>query len=149
MIRFILISLICFLSLNSLLATEDEGLKKVMELINVERLAAGKPALEVAPELMGVAWEWSYRLAQDQRLKHRKDLLALCEKYNYRFMNENLHLNITEFDPEKVVKSWMNSPAHMRNLLESKITLMGVGYSKSKDGTIFVVFNGAARAPAE
>ncbi|MDZ4788492.1 MAG: CAP domain-containing protein [Blastochloris sp.] len=127
-------------------APDDPGLTKLMELINVERVALQKAPLEIAPELMGLAWEWSYRISQEKRLSHRKNLLELCEKYDYRFMNENLHLNLTgEFEPEKVVASWMNSPAHKRNLLEDKIKIMGVGYSRGVDGNLFVVFNGAAR----
>jgi uncharacterized protein YkwD len=136
-----------FLGFSSLQATEDEGLKKLLELINQERVAQGKAVLQESAELMGVAWEWSYRMAKEKRLSHRKNLLELCEKYDYRFMNENLHMELSEFDPEKTVKSWMESPAHKRNLLEDKISLMGVGYSKAEDGTIFVVFNGAARTP--
>jgi uncharacterized protein YkwD len=135
-----------FLGLAQLPATEDESLKKLLELINQERVAQGKIALKESPELMGVAWEWSYRIAQERRMTHRRNLLELCEKYDYRFMNENLHMNLSEFDPAKVVQSWMNSTNHKRNLLEDKITLMGVGFSKAVDGSVFVVFNGASKA---
>lgn len=143
---FLCVWMALFLGLVGLPATEDEGLKKLMELINQERVAQGKVALQVSPELMGVAWEWSYRIAQDRRMTHRKNLLELCEKYDYRFMNENLHMDLSEFDPANVFQSWMGSPNHKRNLMEDKITLMGVGYSKAADGSIFVVFNGTAKA---
>jgi uncharacterized protein YkwD len=132
--------------LNSGQATENQGLVKLIELINQERKTQGKLPLEKNPALMGVAWEWSYRIAQEKRLTHRKNMLELCEKYHYQFMNENLHLNLSEFDPEKVVQSWMASVSHRRNLLEDRITLLGVGYSQADDGSIFVVFNGAAPA---
>jgi uncharacterized protein YkwD len=140
------IGMVFFLGLGVLSATEDEGLKQLVVLINQERVTAGKKELIVAPELMDIAWEWSYRIAKERRMTHRKNLLELCEKYDYRFMNENLHMTLSDFDADKVVASWMNSTNHKRNLLEDKITLMGVGYSKAEDGSIFVVFNGAAKA---
>ncbi|NJK93251.1 MAG: CAP domain-containing protein [Blastochloris sp.] len=143
--QLILLGLVLFTVLPDLQGTEDEGLKSLMQLINQERVKAGKKELVMSPDLMGIAWEWSYRMSKEGRLKHRKNLLELCEKHDFRFMNENLHLNLSEFSAAKVVKSWMESPAHRRNMLEDKIALMGVGYAKAGDGTVFVVFNGAAK----
>ena len=47
---------------------------------------------------------------------------------NYRSAGENIAAGQTT--AESVMKSWMNSPGHKKNILSPNFTHIGVGYAK-------------------
>jgi uncharacterized protein YkwD len=47
---------------------------------------------------------------------------------NYRSAGENIAAGQTT--AESVMKSWMNSPGHKKNILSPSFTHIGVGYAK-------------------
>lgn len=60
--------------------------------------------------------------------------------YVYAHAGENLAIHFT--DSEEVVEAWMNSPAHRKNIVDSKFTEIGVGTAKGTyEGydTVYVV----------
>jgi hypothetical protein len=60
--------------------------------------------------------------------------------YQYRYAGENLAVNFSESGD--VVKAWLNSPAHRRNIFDRRFTEIGIGTATGTyDGraTVFIV----------
>ncbi|MNR50485.1 Cysteine-rich secretory protein family protein [compost metagenome] len=52
----------------------------------------------------------------------------MMDAYNitFRYAGENIAKG--QRTPEEVVKDWMNSPGHRKNILNPHYTMIGVGY---------------------
>lgn len=50
--------------------------------------------------------------------------------YSYRYAGENLAIDFA--DTEDIIKAWLNSPSHRRNLLSSRYTEIGVAVASGK-----------------
>lgn len=85
-------------------------------------------------DLMAHAQEWAYNMAQENRLYHG-DIFKIMD-LGFSSASENIahgQENTTE-----VMKSWMLSPGHRGNILNSSFTDIGCGVEMSQEsGRLF------------
>ena len=106
---------------------------RIIELVNVQRMAAGLPSVTVNPTLMVEAQRFSAVQADLGRLSHRgNDGTTAGQRftragYNWRNYGENLAAGQTT--AERVVAAWMNSPTHRGVILHAQMTEIGIGHT--------------------
>ena len=121
----------------------NEYAAEVFRLANIERKNAGlsdfsadaaltKAAVTRAKELI--------KLFSHERPDGRSCFTAYAEcKVSYRAAAENIAAG--QKTPESVIESWMNSPGHKANILNSKYGHLGVGVAVDSDGKIYWSMN--------
>lgn len=106
--------------------------KKVVDLTNQERAKNGLPALKVDLTLSKMAHEKSRDMSANGYFSHTSPTYGspfdMMKKYgiSYRSAGENIAMG--QRTPEEVVKAWMNSEGHRKNILSSNFNYIGVGY---------------------
>jgi len=107
--------------------------QKVLELVNQERAKAGARPLRMADDLCDAANVRARELAvlySHTRPDGRMWVTAIDTKN--RVCGENAAAG--QATPENVMKSWMESPGHRKNILRSEYRELGVGYYASAQG---------------
>jgi uncharacterized protein YkwD len=89
------------------------------------------PELIQDPKLMEYAQQWAVEMSADQKLYHSKMTNIL--RLGYNNVGENIAAG--QKDTASVMRSWMISPGHRRNIMGKSFTHIGCGYATSKDGT--------------
>lgn len=120
--------------------TADE--RRMVELVNQERAAAGLPALKVNLELVKVARLKAQDMVANNYFGHTSpnygSPFAMMKQsgITYRTAGENL---AGAPDVEMAHKNLMNSPGHRANILNGSFTQVGIGVAEgSPYGKIFV-----------
>lgn len=100
---------------------------------NREReINGGLGVLKEDEELNNRAQNWAEHMAKSGSLYHSS---LNMKGTSYALMGENIAKG---FDtPEEVIKGWMNSPGHRRNILEKKYTHAGFGVARDTRGKIW------------
>ncbi len=110
----------------------EQLIKRVVELTNIERRQAGLPALKYDPVLAAAAQKHSVDMAMQDYFEHEgSDGSSVSERvsamgYKWSFVAENLQGGGDT--PEEAVQRLMNSPGHRKNILNPKAQEIGVGY---------------------
>lgn len=106
----------------------------VLDLVNRERTKAGLKPLSLSEKLDTAADKYSKRMANGDFFAHKDPnsgstvaTRVTAEGYKWRNVGENIAAGYST--AEEVVKGWMNSPGHRRNILNPKFTHMGLGYT--------------------
>ncbi len=103
--------------------------KKVCEIVNQEREAAGQPSLEWDETLAACASKRAEELVEQfsHSRPDRTSCFTIYQDYNvsYRAAGENIAKGQTS--PEHVMNSWMNSSGHKDNILNKNYGKIGVG----------------------
>ena len=83
--------------------------------------------------LMKYAQRWSNKMAVQDKLFHSnmRDIMSL----GFDGVSENIAYG--QKSPESVMKTWMNSPGHRNNILNSKMSEIGCGMSLSPNGRLY------------
>lgn len=107
--------------------------KEVVRLVNIEREKIGVAPLKLHTKLSYVSRLKSLDMQTLGYLSHQSptygnvgQMLAQFEIYNIAW-GENIAQGQTT--PAEVMRSWMNSPGHKRNLLNATFTHIGVGHT--------------------
>lgn len=106
--------------------------QKVADLTNQERAKNGLPALKVDVTASKMAHEKSRDMSANGYFSHTSPTYGspfdMMKKYGitYRYAGENIAMG--QRTPEEVVKGWMNSEGHRKNILSPNYTHIGVGY---------------------
>ena len=125
----------------------------VLALVNAARAKEGAPPLQVNEGLMQAAQSYSVVLGQGDCFEHTcppvphlQSRLAAAGYDSYSRIGENIAAG--NETPEAVVKLWLDSPGHRRNMLNPAYTEIGVGVTRTADryGVYWVQVFGA---PAE
>jgi uncharacterized protein YkwD len=107
--------------------------EQVVQLTNKERAAAGCPALAINAQLTQAGQGHSEDMAKNNYFSHTsQDGRSPWDRieatgYNFRLAAENIAMGYGT--PADVVKGWMNSSGHRRNILNCSLTEIGVGYA--------------------
>jgi uncharacterized YkwD family protein len=107
--------------------------RQVVELTNQERAKNGLPALKIDTELSKVAREKSNDMKAKNYFSHTSPTYGspfdMMKQFgiDYRAAGENIAMG--QRTPEEVVKAWMNSEGHRKNILSSNFTHIGVGHN--------------------
>jgi uncharacterized protein YkwD len=117
---------------------EDHAFEqRVLELINEERRKAGLAPVAYNGTLDNAAEKHASHMASVRKMAHDGigdgDPGARARAEGWRkAWGENVATGQTS--PEQVVREWMNSPTHRRNILDPNFRNMGVGYVTASDG---------------
>jgi uncharacterized protein YkwD len=116
---------------------------RIFDLINVERQRNGLKPLVFSEQLDRMAEIQAANMAYFQRMSHtlpEAQLPALGDRaryvgYPYREIAENVALGYP--NPEAVVRGWMSSSGHRRNILNSSIIETGIAIARSSAGGLY------------
>ncbi|SEN19886.1 uncharacterized protein, YkwD family [Mesobacillus persicus] len=109
--------------------------QQVIDLTNEQRKQNGLPALQADPQLSGVAQKKSVDMRQNGYFSHTSPTygspfdMMRDSGVSYKTAGENIAQG--QQTPEAVVKAWMDSPGHRKNILSPDFTHIGVGYDAS------------------
>jgi uncharacterized protein YkwD len=112
--------------------------RRVQRLVNRRRLNREIPRLRVATCPERVAEEWSRHLALTGLFEHRS-MTTVLDRCNARYAGETLGRGTMR--PRRLVRMWMNSPAHREVLLSRKSRRIGVGVTPDLSGRWVVAAN--------
>ena len=125
-------------------ATSDVA-AKVLQLTNAERGGRGRARLHANAQLMRAAQLHAEQIARAGQLAHvlpnaayprAEDRLA-ATGYRWQSYGENVALGQTS--PAAVVRDWMHSRGHRRNIVSPDFTELGVGYALDRSGRPYYV----------
>jgi len=124
---------------ESVTMTIDEMKAEIVRLTNEERVKAGLPALEVLPELMQCAQDKAQDMIDNHYYGHTSPKYGSAEDMIFSRIPEagTAAENIAAWNktPEEAFQSWMESTkGHREIILTERLTHIGVGIVKGKDG---------------
>jgi uncharacterized protein YkwD len=102
--------------------------QRLADLINQYRLQHGLGPLALAAELSTIAAEHAAHMAEQRHLSH-DGFRDRFDRSHAKICVENVGWNFPF--PEAQLDGWRASPGHHRNLLEPKVTQMGVAVARS------------------
>ncbi|MFF8900268.1 CAP domain-containing protein [Streptomyces lydicus] len=110
---------------------------RILELVNNERAKAGCSPLALNAKLTKAAQDHSEDMAAHRNMSHTgsdgSDPGARIKRagYNWSAYGENVAYGYSS--PESVMKGWMSSPGHKRNILDCSFKEIGVGLAQPGD----------------
>jgi uncharacterized protein YkwD len=120
--------------------------ERVLELTNEERAKYNLKPLKLQPNLTDAAMWKAKDMATKGYFAHEdpdgRDFSDRINSFGYKawgFVGENIAAG--QITPEEVVKSWMESPGHRKNILKPQYCEIGIGFvsdSKSEYGQYWV-----------
>jgi uncharacterized YkwD family protein len=106
--------------------------QKVVDLTNQERAKNGLPALKVDLTLSKMAHEKSRDMSANSYFSHTSPTYGspfdMMKKYGITYRSAGENIAMGQRTPEEVVKGWMNSEGHRKNILSRNFNYIGVGY---------------------
>lgn len=113
-------------------------LEEIVRLVNVERRKAKVKPLRVAPVLEKAAQAHAENMARQEKMEHELDGKNPTQRmraagYRGDYTLENIAKGA--LSASALMKLWMNSPPHRKNILEPNITDIGVGIAQSGKST--------------
>lgn len=125
---------------NAAFANQVEA--SIIKYTNLQRRAYKKRAARSNACVDRYAEGWGAHLARTNRFYHRswRQVLRGCHR---TYASENIaKYSTTLRSPDAVarvmVRMWMRSPGHRRNLLHRKVRLIGVGVQRTSNGRYWV-----------
>lgn len=122
-------------------SSSSDYVSEVVRLVNIERTERGLSALTMDTTLNAAAAERAKEIIVN--FAHERpdgsSCFTILQEYgvSYRTAAENIAGG--QSTPEAVVNSWMNSPGHRANILNSSLRKIGVGYARGGQyGTYWV-----------
>ncbi|GAA0135453.1 hypothetical protein YSY43_22930 [Paenibacillus sp. YSY-4.3] len=111
---------------------QAENAAKVVALVNVERKNAGLKPLVVHTNLTKMAKDKAVDMYKNKYFSHTSPKYGspfdMMDAYNITYLYAGENIAKGQKTPADVVAAWMDSPGHKANILNSKYTLIGVGY---------------------
>jgi uncharacterized protein YkwD len=113
---------------------------KVVALHNQERAKEKLNTLEISPKLTKAAQRHADDMARRKEMGHKgSDGSAPADRitdagYRWRRVGENVAFG--RWTPEQLLKGWMESPVHKKNILGS-YSQIGVACATAEDGRIY------------
>jgi uncharacterized protein YkwD len=121
-------------------STKDEI--TIAELTNQERKKDGKRSLVLSAALSKVARAHSENMARQGKMEHKldkKDVFNRLEdaKLDYEVAGENIAFGDQGIEMKTIMKLWMESESHRKNILYKDFTEIGVGIARAKNGDVY------------
>ena len=114
---------------------DDAYEARIVQLVNVERVAAGLPRLAVSPCADRFAEDWSATMARTGAFVHRPSLGTLLSACRASAVGENIAYGGVTAD--QMMAMWMQSPGHRANILNGRFTHLGVGAAQTASGRTY------------
>ncbi|MCZ9635342.1 CAP domain-containing protein [Rhodococcus sp. BH5] len=118
------------LSIGSAISMPQE----ITAATNARRAAYGMRSLAVDAALTATAQGWSSAMATLGVLEHNPVYTATYRP-GWTWSAENIYKGNSSRTAASIVDSWMNSPEHRANILNPRLTHIGVGYATGPAGT--------------
>jgi uncharacterized protein YkwD len=112
--------------------------RRVQRLVNVRRAHHGLPRLRFASCPDGTAERWSRYLALQDAFYHQS-MTSVLDRCHAMYAGETLGRGT--MSPHRLVRMWMQSPAHREVLLSPKSRRIGVGANRDVFGRWVVAAN--------
>ncbi len=106
--------------------------KEVFAIVNQERAKAGLQALKLDSRLSSMAKDKAVDMAKNNYFDHTSPTYGspfdMMKKYgiSYNYAGENIAMG--QRNAQEVMKDWMNSPGHRKNILSANFDTIGIGY---------------------
>jgi hypothetical protein len=127
-------------------AGQDPAVQKLLQLVNADRAQQGLPALKWDPALATAAQAHADLMVQQGALSHQytgePDLETRTAQAgaHFRSIAENVAMAQS---PDALEQEWMHSPLHRANILDPRMTSVGIGVAR-KNGYYYAVQDFAA-----
>lgn len=119
----------------------SEFQNKVLELVNQERAKAGVKPLKGNLELSNVATIKSQDMIDKNYFDHNSPTYGspfdMMRKFGIDFNMAGENIAYGQRTPEEVMKGWMNSPGHRKNILNPEFEQIGIGIAKNSNGVTY------------
>ncbi len=116
----------------------DERVAAVVEAHSRDRKEAGLPPVMANARLQAAAQEHARDMAEHEKMNHKgsdgSSPFRRMERQGYRYRRAGENIAYGQPDVKTVMKVWMNSPPHKKNILGG-FSQIGVGYATAEDGT--------------
>lgn len=107
---------------------------QVIQLVNQERAKHGLKALKANWELSRVARFKSADMRDRNYFSHTSPTYGspfdMIKAFGISFNAAGENIAAGQTTPQQVMKSWMESPGHRKNILSAQFTEIGVGYAQ-------------------
>lgn len=120
--------------------TLKPALQRVLRRVNAVRARHGrKPVRAHRCLTRKFAQPWATHLAETQTFTHQdiSAIFSTCSGSGFHAVGENTAAG--QPTAKAVMKAWMHSPGHRRNILSRSFTRIGLGLATDKDGTRYWV----------
>ncbi|WP_129597922.1 CAP domain-containing protein [Anaerophilus nitritogenes] len=115
--------------------------KEVVRLVNIEREKNGLKPLKENEELSRVARFKSDDMKDQGYFSHTSPTYGspfdMMKNFGIKYSYAGENIAKGQRTPEEVVRAWMNSTGHRKNILNVNYTEIGVGYTKDVKGTAY------------
>ncbi|WP_100408178.1 SafA/ExsA family spore coat assembly protein [Bacillus solitudinis] len=112
--------------------------QQVLNLTNKERANYGLKPLRANWELARVARYKSADMRDKRYFSHTSPTYGspfdMMRNFGVRYSSAAENIAMGQQTPEQVVKDWMNSEGHRKNILSQNVTELGVGYAQGGSG---------------
>ena len=106
--------------------------KEVVALTNAERAKQGLPELKLNTKLAEVARIKSQDMVDNNYFSHDSPTYGtpfeMMTQFGIEFKSAGENIAQGQTTPQDVVKAWMDSEGHRKNILDPSFTEIGVGY---------------------
>lgn len=130
------LSLVIFLVLQIVVLGQMKTQNQVLKLVNIERKKEGLKPLKMDKKLSSVAQIKSEEMEKKGYFSHRSPQYGtpfqMMDKFDIKYKTAAENIAYGQETPEKVVKGWMNSPGHRKNILNPRFHEIGIGVSKNE-----------------
>jgi uncharacterized protein (TIGR03000 family) len=114
--------------------------RDILDRTNAERKKKDLPELKANPKLIAAARKHTENMARQDKLAHELDGKKPIDRakdggYPGTFIGENVACGL--MSAEELVKGWMNSEGHRKNILDPTYTEIGIGVAKAANGTVY------------
>ena len=113
------------------------SIQKLLDLHNEARLKGSwmwqiEP-LKIDDKLVNHAQNWAEQMSSKRKLKHgsMRDIMKLG------FNNVGENIAYGQKDEKSVMKGWLWSPGHRKNIMNKSFTHMGCGFSYSDNDVLY------------
>ncbi len=121
--------------------------KTLLDLVNEARKKEKLQPLKANAVLKQIARLHSENMAKQEKMAHQLDGKSVGDRttaadYDYRVVRENLAAAEGDADtpaptPKEIHDKWMESKGHKANLLDDRVTEVGIAIVVSKKGTYY------------
>ena len=116
--------------LTTLTFTMNEDQKVILNLVNKERVSRGLKPMKLNSKLNKLAKIKSDDMHRNSYFSHKSPVYGspfdLMKRHNVDYMTAGENIAKGQNTPEFVMKSWMNSSGHRKNILNPRFQEMGV-----------------------
>ncbi len=114
---------------------------EVIRLVNVERVKNGRSSLVENTEVSKVARIKSQDFINNNYFSHNSPTYGtpfeMLNSFGITFTSAAENIASGHKSAAEVMKSWLNSPGHKENILNSKYNQIGVGVAKDKNNNLY------------